>query len=1205
MLRSTALIFCTVTLAPMSFTAVLDATEPANLVTNGGFENGIDGWSYGQWKGDPQPGFIDDADVVEGKACFVMGLAGVDDSRTLSTSTDIDPAKDYELRFALRGVDLPPDSVGIALLQWGTESGKKVSPQGWVWLPGRRHAKDILTTGGTFDWKRFELHIYRQGIKPTTKRVSIYFTRSSLSQGELAIDDVSLVPVAPIAYKPSRDNQAPQRSTKPAPAKQTAPQHAQTTDKPATEAPSRLLLLDRCNSADRWSLTLGSEFPGAKGAVTEEQLDGQSTLKVEFDLSQGGAYTGAETEINLQQGESLLCDVRRAGGGYFTARLRDATDQVHSGGFRAGNNQWETIELPLNKETFTSHWGGANDGKLHYPLRRLLIAASSNKKERGVFWLRNLGVKTREQAKTWRIDAATDQPGHIHFVDGSTIRLTVAVDNRLREARTAPISIRVTDLDGNTIASHQVHKHFAAWQQQTIDLPLENPGAGYFLVSVTIGAEQETEPYEAAFAVVPKPRRYRQRAADSFFAMHVSDPEVAARLGVHFSRYFHFWRYTESHPGSYSHASDFVKACLDAGIDVMMCLDYREPGWLKPKTLSNGLPTQEALRRYADWVRDSVRAHPQVAVFEIQNEPNLELGRSRNLTTQAGVEFYTQLVQVAAPIIRAEAPTAKIAGCTVSGGDYDDDFSFSRPVLEQVGGLLDIYGGHPYASPRVFGPARQSSWPADNREAEKNRAAVKLLDEFSGPKHVWIGEKGWAITESSSLGGDHAQSYAHCLAQSLIVARSIPGIEKYFWFRQTQRHGSEGGDYTLFRGDDSLQPMPGAVAYANVAWHLDHTRPAEFFPLADDVRVSVFERSASGAVAALWSTNKPFLLQPEFPADVQAFDLFGRRLPSQELSLTSAPVFIETPTLSTEELAAAIRTASLKPAQPFDVLAVTPRDVNTLEVRLANRTLSSFPVQCRIGNQSKRLILPGVSDPVRTEIHLAQPLTENAAAGPLDVILSASDVQPRTVPVRTDLVAVSRRTGIVIDGDPCDWPTAAQLQADTKEQMHPPDPAGWKGPQDFSIQASLAWDADNLYLLVRVLDDKHVADETPDQSTGDCLHIAIDPNNDAGFQSGYDATDREYGVVFDQGQTRLVRMYPGAGDDSVRAAAQRTGDATVYEMAFPWESLGQTARPGLAFSLNFAAVENDGGGRKYAMALTPGIVESKRPALFCDFYLAE
>ena len=1183
--------------------AAIGADRPENLIVNGGFEEGSEGWRWGE--GLPQPGFVDRDEPWKGKASFVMGLTGVEGTRRMMTTAPIDPAKDYELNFALRGRDLPEGSVEIALLQWGTEKGETESPQGWVWVPDRRWARNVIETGGSFDWKEFRVHIYREGIKPTTKRVTLYIDRTAVGQGELAIDEVSLVPVEPVEYrKPAAQAKipAPSSTKPPSPPKEKANPEAERKPAAADSEPVEWLLVDRGDSMERWSVNLGSEFPGAAGDLSVEAAEGGAALKVAFDLSGGGRYAGAQCDAEIRQGGALAFDMLAAGKRYFMARVKDATGQTHSGGFHTMGGQWETIELPLNQDEFTSHWGGADDGAIHFPLREVLIAASSTKGEKGEFRLRNLAVRTRPQGETWRIEVATDQPGQIHFTDDPGIRLAVTVDNRLRKARNAPLSIEVFDLDHKRIASRQVEKHFAAWERQTIDLSVEPPGPGYFPVVVKVAGEAG----EGAFGVVNRPRRFRQRDADSFFAMHVSDPEAAARLGVHYSRHFHFWRYTESQPGRYQHATGYVDACLAAGIDVMMCLDYREPSWLKPPVRENGLPTEEALRRYADWVRDAVRAHPGVAVFEIQNEPDLELGRSRNLPQPTGVEFYSQLVETAAPIIRREAPGARIAGCSVSGGDYDGGFPFSRPALERAGEFLDIFGAHPYASPRIFGPGLQPSWPEDNREAEKHRAALDLLGEFEPAPRMWIGEKGWAITESSPLAGDAALSFAHCLAQSLVVARSTPGIEKYFWFLQRQRFGAEGGDYTLFRGDLSLQPMPGAVAYANVARRLDHCRPVESFPLAGDVRVSAFERlDGGGAVAVLWSVDKPYLLEPRFPAGAAAFDLFGRDLAARGLSLTASPVFVETKSTDAAALVAAIRTAGLKPGQPFEVVSVSPPDVGTLRVRLVNRTLSTFPLQCRIGDQSKRLILPGVGEPVEAEIRLWESLTAGDPKNPLELVLSAPGVEPETIGIGTDLPPVKRRGDIVIDGDPGDWQGAPVLRVESRDHIEPPDPAGWRGADDLSAEASLAWDDDNLYLLVRVIDDAHVSDPSPDLRDGDSLQIAIDVDNDAGPQSGYDASDREYRIGLDQRATRIVRTHPGGAGDSSRAVAGRSGGSTLYEAAFPWSSLGRAPRSGMVFSFNFAAIENDASGRKYALVLSPGMAGNRRPGLFRDFFLKD
>lgn len=214
-------------------------------------------------------------------------------------------------------------------------------------------------------------------------------------------------------------------------------------------------------------------------------------------------------------------------------------------------------------------------------------------------------------------------------------------------------------------------------------------------------------------------------------------------------------------------------------------------------------------------------------------------------------------------------------------------------------------------------------------------------------------------------------------------------------------------------------------------------------------------------------------------------------------------------------------------------------------------------------------------------------------------------MEPETVRVGTVLLPIKRRSDIFVDGDSGDWQGAEILRVETRGRIEPPDPAGWRGAEDLSAEASLAWDDDNLYLLVRVVDDAHVRDRSPDLREGDNLWVAIDIDNDASPQSGYDANDCEYGIALDQKKTRIVRIHPRGANDSLRAVGKRSGGSTVYEMAFPWPSLGRAPRSGMIFSLNFAAIENDGAGRKYSLVLSPGIAGNRRPGQFRDFFLKD
>ena len=83
--------------------------------------------------------------------------------------------------------------------------------------------------------------------------------------------------------------------------------------------------------------------------------------------------------------------------------------------------------------------------------------------------------------------------------------------------------------------------------------------------------------------------------------------------------------------------------------------------------------------------------------------------------------------------------------------------------------------------------------------------------------------------------------------------------------------------------------------------------------------------------------------------------------------------------------------------------------------------MSSLPVQCRVGSLEKRLVLPAVSEPVRSSIRLPQPLTMLDADEPLEVVFSAADVEPRTIRLQANLLPVAQRTNIVLDGNDREW----------------------------------------------------------------------------------------------------------------------------------------------------------------------------------------
>ena len=167
--------------------------ESANLIPNGGFEEGTKGWYWEQWRGKKEPGYLDRKNAYKGQCCYRMVVPGQFGERRINTgASPIKPGYDYEFSLALSCTGVPKNTATIRILQWGTEKTREVKPQGWVTTrPGNGKA-ELIKTGGTHDWKEFKVRIPAASIKASTKKLSVYINRREVGLGLLGIDEVAL-----------------------------------------------------------------------------------------------------------------------------------------------------------------------------------------------------------------------------------------------------------------------------------------------------------------------------------------------------------------------------------------------------------------------------------------------------------------------------------------------------------------------------------------------------------------------------------------------------------------------------------------------------------------------------------------------------------------------------------------------------------------------------------------------------------------------------------------------------------------------------------------------------------------------------------------------------------------------------------------------------------------------------------------------------
>jgi hypothetical protein len=140
------------------------------------------------------------------------------------------------------------------------------------------------------------------------------------------------------------------------------------------ELPSGMLDLGLCEDGAVWQF-LKNTGQGAFTLGTAD--DGKPIAILEYDFSKfksrSTPYVLAKTPVNIVQGATdLRIHARSPIPQPLTFRMIDSTEQTHQyKGRITGTGQWEVIRIPLTGRL--EHWGGANDGRLHFPIKSLVF----------------------------------------------------------------------------------------------------------------------------------------------------------------------------------------------------------------------------------------------------------------------------------------------------------------------------------------------------------------------------------------------------------------------------------------------------------------------------------------------------------------------------------------------------------------------------------------------------------------------------------------------------------------------------------------------------------------------------------------------------------------------------------------------------------------------------------------------------------------
>lgn len=977
------------------------------------------------------------------------------------------------------------------------------------------------------------------------------------------------------------------------------------------------LLIDPAADFVTWSVNVGSEFPGAVGeaAVVTDPERGPC-LEGRFRFAGDSRYAGLHFHGLIREPRAIGFFIKLADRDGGMVRLRDAAGQEHLGSFSARRGEWTQVEIEVKPENFPSYWQGPSDGIFRLPLEAVLVAVSRGPDE-ATFRISNLYAVVDSVAPEDRFFLRFEPgvPCGIAF-PGEKAGYRLRVTNRVPDPFQATVEVSSQAPGGEPHKVGVAKKlRVDGWRSQVLPVPLPTDKLGYWCLRArAVGADGRVlGTGTSGLAVVPRPRHYGRPAPDAYFGLQlILDMEAAERLGAKAVRIAPGWLWAEPRQGEIRWREYYdpqVEAAVKHNMSLLFTLQAIAPpfaAWKvegRPKLATLVDPEKldlwrEHCRRVAE------RYRGKVAAYEIQNEPDLTCSWQPGLPFAEGVDYYCKLLRAGYEGLKAGDPDCVVAGCDVSGGDFDAGLPFTRAVYEKAAPYLDLYTGHPYSGLRYFGPDVVSWWPVENKLHERCQAALRLLEEHGKPRRMWIGELGWGLLNTLDPLSSYSLDFAACAAQALVLAKSVQGVEKFLWF--TLQGCNEGGhEYGLLRGEPSY-PLPAAMAYATAAYLLEPSRPASPAVARGDLwRASFVCDERKELVVVFWSVGDDLHLTPPKQAPVgRWFDSFMRPIrPAGRIVVGRLPVYWVLPLAETGEQPQFLSRVSARPAVPVTLDYVFVTSVGYVVAQVTSKTSRREKMTVEIPGLTLDLEAP----PARVSTPLVLPLKAPLPVGKpvkLPVALSAGGVrQSRTL--ETFLYPLpAPPAGFSADGDLSEWSTLLAYDLHERGQVLPADPTvGWDGPEDLSLRAWLAADERGLYFAADVADDVHAAPFTAPGNfwQSDSIQLAVDVVNDS--MRGFDDDDREVGFVLAADGPIAFITYPAPfrrADFPI--GIKRQGTHTVYEVFLPMAALRDgVPPPGAVMAINFIANDNDGQGRAYWMGLTPGIGERKAPAAYREF----
>ncbi len=685
---------------------------------------------------------------------------------------------------------------------------------------------------------------------------------------------------------------------------------------------------------DSWVYNAGAEFHGARGRLTHdpyEAAEGQGSLRLEADFFAGGQYVAAERDIPENTVETLVFWVKCPEARTITVRLKDSGGQVHQfdGLPLRHGGVFERLVVNTREASGREHWGGANDGIFHPPLKGLAIV------------LDRAGLKNGAKAAVLWLDGLQ---GEAHSEEPARLQLQpMAYAAIFTEGSAAAFALRATGLAGEVeyavLDGCGRERARGRVKPDAPSLTLAVLPCGWYQLRLAVaGNALAAQP----FAVLPRSAGPGAGSLAFGVCTHFGqgwDPALiplVVQAGAGAVRDEIYWSAVEPARGKFEIPAVFERYMADLrqnGIAPLIILSYGNPHHGNGDA-PHDPETRAAFAAYAAQVLKHFGK--DIKDVEVWNEWNYAPFCKGPAASRP--EVYRDLLRDTAKALKADREDLRVIGGAVMGLELGDGVGWLDRLLalENAGASMDGVSVHPYHwqfAPEYLEP--------------ETRRLREILARNGFKKPFWFSEIGWpdnTLTGFDADAGPRLRSNELEQAAYLVRAHALgfeAGARRIFWY-DFMDDGVDPENIEHHLGllystasPFALSPKPAFAAYATMTRALSAAVFQKREDLGADLRCLLF-RIGDADMRVLWPTVAGGVVDADLEGPAVLIGLLGdetRLAAGRALLPLATPCYLSGKVRSLKaalafKMAATIEAATgEKPALAYELRNLTHTDI--------------------------------------------------------------------------------------------------------------------------------------------------------------------------------------------------------------------------------------------------------------------------------------